>query len=130
MSASGTKKWWKLKPDISGDYVNGSWFALTDSPNGPLYYASAVLRDGKVIVAGGEYEETQGQVWLNAAEIYDPISNNWTSISTPPGFNQIGDASSCLLPDGRFMIGAPNSSNIAIYDPTTNAWTSAASENF
>jgi hypothetical protein len=126
--SSGTKKWWKLKPDISGDYVNGSWFALADSPNGPLYYASAVLRDGRVIVAGGEYEETQGQVWLNAAEIYDPISNNWTGISTPPGFNEIGDASSCLLPDGRFMIGAPNSSNIAIYDPTTNAWTSAASK--
>jgi hypothetical protein len=126
--SSGTKKWWKLKPTISGDYVNGSWFALADSPNGPLYYASAVLRDGKVIIAGGEYEETQGQVWLNAAEIYDPISNNWTSISTPPGFNQIGDASSCLLPDGRFMIGAPNSSNIAIYDPNTNAWTSAASK--
>jgi hypothetical protein len=126
--SSESKKWWKLKPTISGDYVNGTWSALADSPNGPLYYASAVLRDGKVIIAGGEYEETQGQVWLNAVEIYDPISNNWTSISTPPGFNHIGDAASCLLPDGRFMIGDPKSTNIAIYDPNTNAWTSAASK--
>ncbi len=126
--ASGTKKWWKLKPDALGDYVNGSWSALTDSPNGPLYYASAVLRDGRVIVAGGEYEETQGQVWLNAAEIYNPVTNTWTSIATPSGFTQIGDATSCLLPDGRFMIGAPNSNKIAIYDPTANSWTAAASK--
>jgi Kelch motif len=124
--SSGTKKWWKLTPDITGSYVNGSWSPLADSPNGPLYYASAVLRDGRVIVAGGEYEETQGQVWLNAAEIYNPVSNTWVSISTPAGFTQIGDAASCLLPDGRFMIGAPNSSNIAIYDPINNAWTAAA----
>src|SRR3954449_7032098 len=71
--ASGTKKWWALKPDALGNFVNGTWSALADSPNGPLYYASAVLRSGKVIVAGGEYEETQGQVWLNAVEIYDPV---------------------------------------------------------
>ena len=126
--SSGSKKWWALKPNAFGSYVNGTWSPLADSPNGPLYYASAVLRDGRVIVAGGEYEETQGQVWLNAAEIYDPITNTWTSIATPPGFTQIGDAASCLLPDGRFMLGAPNSSKIAIYDPVTNSWAAAASK--
>jgi hypothetical protein len=126
--SSGTNKWWKLKPDAFGNYVNGTWSTLADSPNGPLYYASAVLRDGRVIVAGGEYEQTQGQVWLNAAEIYDPVANTWTNVSPPPGFTQIGDAASCLLPDGRFMIGAPNASKIAIYDPVANSWTAAASK--
>jgi Kelch motif len=126
--ASGTKKWWALKADAFDNYVNGTWSQLADSPNGPLYYASAVLRNGKVIVAGGEYEETQGQVWLNAAEIYDPVANTWTNIPTPPGFTQIGDAASCLLPDGRFMVGAPNSNHIAIYDPVTNSWAAAASK--
>lgn len=48
--------WWKLTPDQSGDYVNGTWSALADGPNSPLYYASAVLRDGRVFVAGGEYD--------------------------------------------------------------------------
>jgi hypothetical protein len=126
--SSGTRKWWKLKPNAFGDYVNGSWSALADSPNGPLYYASAVLRDGRVLVAGGEYEEILGQVWLNAAEIYNPVTNVWTSIPTPPGWTQIGDAASCLLPDGRFLLGAPNSSNVAIYDPGSNSWTAAASK--
>jgi Kelch motif len=126
--SSATNKWWKLKPDASGNYVNGTWSTLADSPNGPLYYASAVLRDGRVIVAGGEYEQTQGQVWLNAAEIYDPVANTWTNVSPPPGFTQIGDAASCLLPDGRFMIGAPNASKVAIYDPVANSWTAAASK--
>ena len=46
--------WWRLTPDITGSYVNGTWSQLADGPNGPLYYASAVLRDGRVFVAGGE----------------------------------------------------------------------------
>jgi hypothetical protein len=39
---SGTSHWWKLTPDINGNYVNGTWSALADGPNAPLYFASAV----------------------------------------------------------------------------------------
>ena len=52
---SDSNQWWKLKPDIAGSYVNGTWSALANGPNSPLYFASAVLRDGRVFVAGGEY---------------------------------------------------------------------------
>jgi hypothetical protein len=30
---SGTSHWWKLTPDINGNYVNGTWSALADGPN-------------------------------------------------------------------------------------------------
>ena len=61
-----TCNWHKLVPDAKGNYVNGTWHAMTPLPanaplpqNGPvdapLYYASAVLKDGRVFVAGGEY---------------------------------------------------------------------------
>src|SRR5436305_10009274 len=112
---SGTAHWWKLTPDSSGNYVNGTWSALADGPNGPLYFASGVLRDGRVFVAGGEYPGD-----LLAAEIYNPTTNSWTSLATPPGWTNIGDASCCIFPDGRVMIGSIFDSRCAIYDPVAN----------
>ena len=69
-----TNRWHRLKPDINGSYQNGSWdvpgFTVADMPNGndptigcvncpyqPLYFASAVLPDGRVVVIGGEYND-------------------------------------------------------------------------
>ena len=56
---SGTRHWWKLTPDTAGAYVTGTWQRVSSSRNAPLYFASAVLRDGRVLVAGGE--ENNGQ---------------------------------------------------------------------
>src|SRR5689334_19796107 len=43
--------YWSLTPDNTGSYLNGTWTKLASLPSGygPLYYASAVLRDGRVI---------------------------------------------------------------------------------
>src|SRR5882757_6824953 len=49
---SCSNQWWKLSPDPTGSYIQGSWTPLAPSPNAPLYYASAVLADGRVFVAG------------------------------------------------------------------------------
>jgi len=73
----GTARWWKLTPNAQGDYVNGAWSALASTPNAPLYYASAVLRDGRVFRAGGEYDNFVSADLL-AAEFYDPIADTWT----------------------------------------------------
>ncbi|MBV9776226.1 MAG: hypothetical protein JO143_04170 [Acetobacteraceae bacterium] len=120
--------WWRLTPDGTGSYVNGTWSQLADSSNGPLYFASAVLRDGRVFVAGGEYNNGNVVVDLLAAEIYDPVANKWVSISTPPGWTHIGDASCCVLPDGRVLIGSIDDNRCAIYDPIANSWSAAGSK--
>ena len=57
--------WHRLTPDSTGSYVNGTWSSLAPLPNNPiiptsvggptnapLYFASAILRDGRVFVAG------------------------------------------------------------------------------
>ena len=124
---SGTAHWYRLTPDISGNYVNGAWTQLADGPNAPLYFASAVLRDGRVFVAGGEFNNGQ-DVELLAAEIYNPQTNAWSTLPTPPGWTNIGDASCCVFPDGRVMIGSVNNNQCAVYDPVTNSWTAAASK--
>ncbi|HEY6769699.1 MAG TPA: kelch repeat-containing protein [Candidatus Sulfotelmatobacter sp.] len=123
---SGGKNWWRLSPDTTGNYVNGTWSPLAPMKNSRLYFASAVLRDGRVFVAGGEYSDGGGD--LDAAEIYDPLLNLWTSLSVPPGWTEIGDAPCCVLPDGRLLLGSIQNSTTAIYDPDLNTWTAGANK--
>lgn len=124
---NGTAHWHALTPDSYGSYENGTWSTLADMSTYRLYYASGVLRDGRVIVCGGEYSGIGGDT--SSCEIYDPVSDKWHAIASPPGWSNVGDAPCCVLPDGRFMIGSLNSQACAIYDPTKDEWTTAASAN-
>ena len=101
-----TSNWHRLTPDNRGSYLNGTWSTLASMPAdyGPLYFASAVLPDGRVLVEGGEYNFCQGAETAQGA-IYDPVRNTWTSVNPPDGWTEIGDAPSVVLSDGTFMIG-------------------------
>jgi hypothetical protein len=129
-----SRRWWKLTPDNSGSYGNGSWSLLADSAVARTYFASAVLADGRVVVCGGEYSDASGQIhpadYDNTCEIYDPLANTWSSFASPvkPGsmgaiWDEIGDAPCAVLPDGSFLLGAIDSSNVAKLDPSTLTWT-------
>jgi hypothetical protein len=111
---------WKLIPDADGSYVNGQWVRLADMKTTRLYFASAVLRDGRVFVAGGEYS-TSGSDTTDC-EIYDPILNQWTSLTPPAGWSAVGDAPCCVLPDGRLLLGNINDARTAIFDPSTDTF--------
>src|SRR5690242_2717224 len=69
---AGGNGWFQLTPDGRGSYVNGTWRTLASMHDTRLYYSSAVLRDGRVFVAGGEYGSGK-----DTAEVYDPLSNRW-----------------------------------------------------
>ena len=122
-----TNKWYRLTPNSHGSYLNGTWTTVADSTNGPLYYGSGIFRDGRLIIAGGEYN-FGAMVFLNAAEIYNPVTNVWTTIATPAGWTQIGDAPCNMLPDGRFLLGRLHTKNTAVYDPVANSWTATANK--
>ena len=125
--ASGTlnngagKHWYRLTPDATGSYANGVWTPLADMHHERLYYASVVLRNGQVLVAGGEYTEAGG-VDTNTAETYDPVANAWTEIPGP-GWDRIGDAPIQTLFDGTVLLGNITSYATGLYDYTTNTWT-------
>jgi len=131
--------WYKLTPDINGSYVNGTWTQIASLPviggtqYAPLYHASAVLPDGRVIIMGGEYNGSSTEVWTNLGAIYDPVTNTWTAVSAPSGtgWSQIGDAESIVLADGTFMLasccGDPDVD--ALFDATSLTWTSTGAPN-
>lgn len=117
---SGGKRWWRLSPDQHGSYTNGTWSPQADMLNSRLYYASAVLNDGRVFVAGGEYSDAGGDT--NKAEIFNPVIDQWTALAAPAGWNNIGDAPCAVLPDGRLLLGSIGDQRTAIFDPSTNSW--------
>jgi hypothetical protein len=130
--------WWTLTPDNTGSYINGTWAQVASPgpcPNdksalstkyAPLYYASAVLADGRFVIIGGEYDYNYtyvngtGEVWTDQGAIYDPVANSWTCIAPPAGWTQIGDAQSAVLPDGTFMIANPFNNQVATLNASTN----------
>lgn len=125
---TGTTHWWRLVPDITGSYVNGTWQQAADSPWAPLYFACSLLRDGRVFIAGGEYDSDNVQREVATSAIYDPVANSWSSISAPGGWANIGDAPSAVLADGRVLLGDIFGRRSAVYDPAANAWTAAATK--
>ena len=96
---------YKLTPDSYGNYQTGTVTQLASLPTGycPLYFASATLADGRIIIEGGEYN-CGPATWSNLGAIYDPVTNVWTSITLPSFATKIGDASCAVLPDGTFLL--------------------------
>jgi hypothetical protein len=123
-NGGGTNHWWRLTPDATGSYVNGTWtkLASTSSSYGPLYHAAAVLPDGRVLIEGGEYN-FGNQDETNLGAIYDPLKNKWTSVNPPNGWSNIGDSPSVILSNGTLMMGQNFSTQAALFNAKTLKWT-------
>jgi hypothetical protein len=100
-----TDAWYRLIPDSTGSYLNGTWTSAGALPSGynPLYFSSAVLSNGYVIIMGGEYNNG-GDAFTTLGAAYNPKANKWVSVPAPAGWTTIGDASGIVLPNGTFML--------------------------
>lgn len=123
--------WWKLTPDAFGSYLNGTWTQLASFPAawnyGPDAFASAVLADGRVLIEGGEYNQNGPFSLTNKGAIYAPLTDTWTQVQPPPGWDYIGDSASIVMPNGKFLLGDKLTMRIAELDPATLAWTELGS---
>jgi hypothetical protein len=140
--------WMKLTPDEKGSYINGTWSTLASEPVARLYFASQIMPDGKLFVAGGEYSGP-GLLpnWSNTGEIYDPLANSWKIITPYPnqpgcpyiyyvsGNTTSGSAqitgiypytTGLFSGEGVFGFGIPNGATIVSIDSPTEITISAA----
>ena len=129
-----TSHWWKLTPNIEGNYASGKFSQVASFPlsmhYAPQYFASAVLPDGRVIVEGGEYDNgvTPTGSETTKGAIFDPTvgtKGKWTPVAPPAGWTTIGDASSVVLPNGTFMLAncCDYPPQAALLDASTLTWT-------
>jgi len=126
-----TRAWYRLTPDSSGNYVNGTWTRIADLPSGygPLFFGSAVLPDGRVVVEGGEYNQ-YGAGFTKLGAIYDPVANAWAPVTAPSGWANIGDASTVVLQNGTLMLANTTTKQAALLNPSTLAWTATGTGKF
>jgi len=127
--------WYKLTPDNTGNYINGTWSSIASLPKinnvqyAPLYFASAVLPDGRLVMNGGEYNNDPSTnscnsgTWTTLGAMYDPVANTWTAVSPPSGWTTIGDAQSIVLTSGTYMLANCCSKQSALLDATMLTWT-------
>jgi hypothetical protein len=84
-------------------------------------FTATVLDDGRVFIAGGGCCSNEP-----SAEVYDPISNSWSSAGTMSQGR--GDHIAVKLLDGRVLIaGGTYLASAEIYNPVGNNWIPAAS---
>ncbi|MGA3132806.1 MAG: hypothetical protein ABSD59_18530 [Terracidiphilus sp.] len=151
----GSTTWYRLSPGGDGHYVNGIWADMKNSncPHGD--FASQVLPNGNVFVAGGEAPGTPSDLpgcsQSNQAatgvdsEFYDPVSNTWT-LADPPtslinpsnstnfssiyGLQAFLDMISETLPDGTVLmspVDPMNCGDTLIFNYKTFTTTTAGS---
>ncbi len=128
-----SNQWYKLTPDASGSYINGTWTQVASAHVQRLYDVSTVLKNGRLFIAGGEYTSMNGDNsnnYGNTAEVYDPVADTWTSTPNGP-LGDIGDVPAKALPndaDGRVLVGYRGGGQTSFYDPVTNAWSAAGTK--
>lgn len=125
--------WYRLVPDKTGSYINGTWTNAGTLPAGynPLYFASSLLPSGAVVVMGGEYNNGSA-VWTTLGALYNPNSRTWTSLTAPSGWTTVGDAQSIILPNGHMMMANCCTTQEAILTltGTTATWATTGTGKF
>ncbi|HKV54613.1 MAG TPA: kelch repeat-containing protein, partial [Candidatus Binataceae bacterium] len=117
-------EWRRLTPDANGEYTTGTWSPLISMHNSRQFFASGILKDGKLFAIGGEYSNAGNDTPLG--EIYDPLTKVWSKLAKPSGFDWIhGDISCCVLPDGDVLLGCIDNARTAVWSPHHDSWREA-----
>ena len=102
------------------DPVTGTVARTGDTVEPRIASAATVLRDGRVLVSGGEIGGATA-----SAEVYDPATGTFSVTGSMSRARS--DHSSVLLPDGRVLVvggaGADLDASAELYDPVTGAFT-------
>jgi hypothetical protein len=128
-----TGQWFILTPDATGSYVNGTWSngGHLQAGYAPIYFGSQVLLNGKqVVIEGGEYNNGTA-AWTNLGALGTIVpwgGITWVANSPPSGWNNIGDAESIVLANGKYMQSNCCTPQNAIFQGP-NSWLATGSVN-
>lgn len=86
-----------------------------------MQHTATLLADGRVLVTGGRPEEHTGSA-LASAEVFDPETGTWASVSDMSAVREAHSAT--RLEDGRVLV--VGDATAELFDPATDAFHAAA----
>jgi hypothetical protein len=110
------------------DPISNTWTATGSMITSRRAHFMIRLTDGRVFVGGG----TSNAGGVKSAEIYDPITGTFTSVSDMPETRS--DVHAALLPNGNVLViggynsGSGHLTSAVIYDVSTNSWSTVSSQ--
>lgn len=121
-----TTTWHRFSPDARGNYGTGAGVPVRSMRRTRTaeWLGAAVLRDGRVLVWGGDYPMVAEAD--PRPEIYDPVSDTWTDVHTflaPALYG--GPGVSCVLADGTVLLGSDGfdrGGSTNQFDPVSGSW--------
>lgn len=115
------------------DPTTNQWQATAPMHRPRSYHASALLDDGRVLVAGGRGPDGRS---MTAAEVWDPTTGHWAEVAPLPVPHHNETNAAVGLPDGRVLIAGGSNSEVPlaeafatttqVFDPETGVWEVAA----
>jgi hypothetical protein len=121
------KTWYLLSPNSSGSYTGGSITDVASMSASRLFYGSAILANGQMMVVGGEYYNGGSADTNPTGEIYNPATNTWGSIASYPT-GHFGDDTLELLPNGTVLGTSIFDGQMYAYSQGSNSWSQLASK--
>jgi N-acetylneuraminic acid mutarotase len=110
-----------------------TWATVTSMGFARKNHAAVLLLDGTVMVTGGYNYGSPLSTYYKSTEIYDPLSNSWTTKDSMLGSRS--EHFAVVRRDGKVVVaGGVNDpligdltilSSAEIYDPLNNTWTSS-----
>ncbi|HZD95538.1 MAG TPA: kelch repeat-containing protein [Candidatus Sulfotelmatobacter sp.] len=106
----------------------GQLAATGNTAVGRFSHTATLLNNGKVLVAGGM---NRNGVWLDSAEIYDPVSGRFAPTAKMLGAR--AGATATLLANGKVLVAGGNDgsgkslASAEIYDPGTGSFSGTGS---
>lgn len=112
---------WKNSAEVY-DPAADTWTLTADLITGRAMHTATLLEDGRVLVVGGMGQGSGQGVSLTSAEIYNPVTNEWSTAGNTQIARQ--DHVATLMKDGRVIVvgGVGGTLQSEIYDPVDGTW--------
>lgn len=108
------------------DVPSSRWTEAGDLSSGRVFFAAALLPNGKVLATGGY----SGSAELDSADLFDPNQN--TFVRTVPMGHSRSNHTATILNNGQVLVvgGQASGSTLSsaeLYNPSTQTWTATGS---
>jgi N-acetylneuraminic acid mutarotase len=112
---------------IYAQNISGSWTTASSTGFSPRYNLSCSAINGKIYAIGG----FTGSSDLNTVEVFDPISNIWTTPLVSGNITARHSHTACVVDNKIYLIGGNGTPILDVFDPVANTWnTPATNGNF